>query len=262
MKYERTGPQVFVAYPHDEVTIPKIITSCNEHFKRQLKEGMTCDILASEQGPSCKTIDQLPSLTPIHIRFVKKEATYDKYSTFSYLSGITKRPASASASSAAVKNTGSAVCALSVPTFLGVGTGKKELFPKSSPITAMMTLGKAICKTETAPITIEVSRLNIETLKWSFFQSVDFAIEESEFGRGGFRSAFKATTMSPVFLGRQLVIKYYLPETLEAIQSLKETPEIHARKSVQMMALAGNLSSQRRKSLYTQIKKDTFGTTF
>ena len=43
-----------------------------------------------------------------------------------------------------------------------------------------MKLGKAFCKTETAPITIEVSRLNIETLKWSFFQSVDFAIEESE----------------------------------------------------------------------------------
>ena len=31
---------------------------------------------------------------------------------------------------------------------------------------------------------------------------------------------------------------------------------------MQMMALAGNLSSQLRESLGTQIKKDTFGTTF
>ncbi len=33
MKYERTGLQIFVAYLYDEVTIPNVIKSCNEHFK-------------------------------------------------------------------------------------------------------------------------------------------------------------------------------------------------------------------------------------
>ena len=33
-KYERTGPQEFVPFVFDEVTIPNIITACNSHFKK------------------------------------------------------------------------------------------------------------------------------------------------------------------------------------------------------------------------------------
>lgn len=134
---------------------------------------------------------------------------------------------------------------------VGAGVAEKSVFrkpfPKSLPVTTIMKLGKAISTKTTPPISIEVSKFDIDSLQWSCFQSVEFAVEESEFARGGFRAALKATSVSSMFLGKQLVIKHYLPETLKVIQSVNETTEIHARKSVQMIALAGNLASQLNK---------------
>ena len=33
-KYERTGPQEFVEFPYQEVTIPNIVKACNKHFEK------------------------------------------------------------------------------------------------------------------------------------------------------------------------------------------------------------------------------------
>ena len=65
MKYSREGPRDFVQFEYEEVTIENIKKACQKHFK----EHRDCDVLASEQGPSCSRIDQLPSLKIIHIRF-------------------------------------------------------------------------------------------------------------------------------------------------------------------------------------------------
>ena len=65
MKYSREGPRDFVPFEYEEVTIDNIKKACQKHFK----EHRNCDVLASEQGPSCSRIDQLPSLKIIHIRF-------------------------------------------------------------------------------------------------------------------------------------------------------------------------------------------------
>ena len=65
MKYSREGPRDFVPFEYEEVTIDNIKKACQKHFK----EHRDCDVLASEQGPSCFRIDQLPSLKIIHIRF-------------------------------------------------------------------------------------------------------------------------------------------------------------------------------------------------
>ena len=65
MKYSREGPRDFVPFEYEDVTIDNIKKACQKHFK----EHRNCDVLASEQGPSCSRIDQLPSLKTIHIRF-------------------------------------------------------------------------------------------------------------------------------------------------------------------------------------------------
>ena len=31
-----------------------------------------CDVVAGEQGPSCKTVDQISSLKVIHVRFINR----------------------------------------------------------------------------------------------------------------------------------------------------------------------------------------------
>ena len=65
MKYSREGRRDFVPSEYEEVTIDNIKNTCQNHFK----EHRNCDVLASEHGPSCSRIDQLPSLKITHIRF-------------------------------------------------------------------------------------------------------------------------------------------------------------------------------------------------
>ena len=65
MKYSREGPRDLVPFEYEGVTIDNIKKACQKHFKEHRK----CDVLASEQGPSCSRIDQLPSLIIIQIRF-------------------------------------------------------------------------------------------------------------------------------------------------------------------------------------------------
>ena len=68
-KYSRVGPRECVAYEYEEVTAENIKAARRKHFKPKL--GTVCDILAGEQGPSCKSVDQIPDLRVIHIRFIE-----------------------------------------------------------------------------------------------------------------------------------------------------------------------------------------------
>ena len=58
-KLAEEGPREFVEDNYYE------IITCTQHFK----EKRNCDVLASEQGPSCTRLDQLPILNLIFIRF-------------------------------------------------------------------------------------------------------------------------------------------------------------------------------------------------
>ena len=40
---------------------------------------MVCDILAGEQGPSCTSVDHIPNLRVVHIRFVETGATSQSF---------------------------------------------------------------------------------------------------------------------------------------------------------------------------------------
>ena len=95
MKYSQEGPRDFVPFEYEEVTIDNIKKACQKHFK----EHRNCDVLASEQGPSCSRIDQLPSFKIIHIRFMNdlsRKLLFPEMSSFSKTSDISgissKRP--------------------------------------------------------------------------------------------------------------------------------------------------------------------------
>ena len=100
MKYERLGPQEFVTYPFDEVSLENIKKACYFHFKDRLTHSdMVCDILATQNGPSCTKLSHLPNFKKLHVRFVVKQdeqpaskrpklsgdmdmQVYDKFETF------------------------------------------------------------------------------------------------------------------------------------------------------------------------------------
>ena len=45
--------------------------ACQINFAKRVEEGMVCDVLAGEQGPSCCKVEHIPDLKVIHVRFVK-----------------------------------------------------------------------------------------------------------------------------------------------------------------------------------------------
>ncbi len=52
------------------LTIDNIKKACTRQFKRNIGAGMVCDILAGNQGPSCRTVKQIPNLNLIHVQFI------------------------------------------------------------------------------------------------------------------------------------------------------------------------------------------------
>ena len=60
----------FVLFTENELTIENIKRCCERNFATQVGNSLVCDILAGEQGPSCKTLEQIPDMKIIYMRFV------------------------------------------------------------------------------------------------------------------------------------------------------------------------------------------------
>ena len=75
-KYSRMGPREFVRFEFEEVTSENIKSACCSHFSPTLIGRKRCDILAGEQGPSCRSVDQIPDLKMIHVRFIDEKTGY------------------------------------------------------------------------------------------------------------------------------------------------------------------------------------------
>ena len=53
-KYSRVGPRVFVSFPYEEMTINNTTSACEKHFSSVTDGGVVCDVVAGDQGPSCR----------------------------------------------------------------------------------------------------------------------------------------------------------------------------------------------------------------
>ena len=264
-KYERTGPQEFVPFVFDEVTIPNIIAACNNHFKKRPK-GMSCDVLATDRGSSCTKISQLPNLKLIHDGFVVAENELDSSITsntrgYQFTSSPVRCEASTSIRSKQLPVPRS-TSALGVKRKLEVSFRAPPKVPKSLGVTSMMKLGQAITATETSQEIIEVSKFNISDMVWSPPVSAHFTIENEAFADGGFRAAYRATSNSPNFEDKTYVVKRFLPKTIELIATVNETQDDHARKSIQMQALADNFASQIASKVDKDGNKNVYGKCF
>ena len=57
-------------FTKDKLTIENIKRCCERHFATQDGTSLVCHFLAGEQGPSCKTLEQIPDMKVIYVRFV------------------------------------------------------------------------------------------------------------------------------------------------------------------------------------------------
>ena len=56
-KYSRMGPRKFVPFPEDmDFDIENIKNACVKYFSPSIGKDVVCDVLAAEQGPSCKSV--------------------------------------------------------------------------------------------------------------------------------------------------------------------------------------------------------------
>ena len=208
-KYTRVGPREFVSYQdHDgELTIEGIQDACEKHFAL---EDMSCDILASDQGPSCTSMEHIPDLKVIHVRFVKETSKLN-------LKKIEKSPSY------------KPINISSVPSMLPSDASKgifhhnlphsspEKSYPKSLSVSQMIKLGK-ILKPGADKKVLEIYSFNLETMSWSCIpQKVEFTVEDDVLGSGGFRKAYKARSTSAGYNHTTWVVKKYLHDVEKEI---------------------------------------------
>eukprot|EP00794_Sanderia_malayensis_P000718 gene718-16396_t len=174
-KFERKGPQEFVAFPYEDINVPNIIKAYNTHFK------MTCDILPEECGPSCSRIDQLANLKVIHSSFVRT----DQHSAMAsqLLSADLSNCAHPSLGGIHLSAGNNRVIPRSfsvVPSKRKADTPFKTPLPKSLCVTQMLKLGKVITTTTKQPTAIQIAQFDLEKLAWSAPKLAHFEIEEME----------------------------------------------------------------------------------
>ena len=73
-KYSRIDPREFVPFDYEEVTLNNICNiknACRRHFASIMGVRMVCDVLAGEEGPSCPSVQQIPDLKVVRVRFIE-----------------------------------------------------------------------------------------------------------------------------------------------------------------------------------------------
>ena len=266
-KYLRVGPREFVPFEFDEVTIANIKIACEKHFAHRVGKHMSCDVLAGEQGPSCKTISQIPSTKLIHIRFIP-DASIDidlsadlKSRQLSAASTSSLAPAHSFIRKRRTESNFSEAASSSLPNAKRSLTGgsPSKCYPKSLSVLDMMKLGKIVDKHKTT--VIHLYSFDINSMSWcKVAKTVEFLLDPEPLGEGGFRAAYKATSQHAEFKGRSWVIKKYLPTAVATIEATNLTVRDHNKRVVQMHMLARNFTLQLKEEIIKdQSKADEYG---
>ena len=236
-KYARVGPREFVSFhADDELTIENIKSACEKHFAPQLGSTLACDVLAGEQGPSCKTVEQIPDLKVIYVRFIAR-GTLDQSVELNISTRGRQESMSRTRSEGPSRPSKFAKCG-------GASSNPSKFVPLSLSVADMIKLGK-LDTSQTATTVVNMYTFDMELFTWSQIPIIaEFNEEKEPFGKGGFRNAYKATTKHPQFKGTIWVLKRYLPHAVKGIEDIGETVKDHTRKVVQMHLLARNFASQ------------------
>ena len=256
-KCSRIGPREFVPYLKDDLTVRGIKDACLSHFGRRVAE-MECDILAGEQGPSCKTLEQISDLNKvIHVRFVSKDIIFVSDDKTRENEDSVQIPSKKLRQSDAFAKPKSVPATSEIP-----AKDEKVVYPKSLSISQVLKLGKLV-KVPPGRKVLNLFHFDLDHIAWSDIPiTVEFEIESDPFAQGGFRSAHKASSVTVGFSEKIWVIKKFLPDTIKCIkEELKQTLENQAKKGIQVHYLAKNFAEQMHKRV-EEVCKNEYGNTF
>ena len=231
-KFEPLEPREFV--PFSEFTclsLENIKTACEEHYS--MPTG-TCDVLASNQGPSCTRFEQIKGKKIYLIRFLQADPEYHSQ-RFSTTNEIHHGPVERKAL-----------------TSLQSSTAEPSKFAQSVSLADLMKAGKIIKKR--IPDKLNLEQFDIETMVWKDHAEMNFLIDEEPFEQGFFRKAYKAVEYTSQ---KMWVVKRYKEQAIKNLDHLNLGHEEHARKQVQMHTVARNLAQRLEKNA-----PEEFGETF
>ncbi|CAB4028783.1 transient receptor potential cation channel subfamily M member 6-like, partial [Paramuricea clavata] len=243
-KYEPLDTRDFVPFSdYEELSIENIKDACEQFYSAP---AGSCDILASDRGPSCTKMEQIKGKKVYFIRFLPP-AEHDR-SQQSRVQGSNSAPIS--------------------PSKIGEIDGHhpetpspklaRTVYPKSVSIGDLLRAGKLVRPPQLTTLSLEM--FDVEKCEWIKTPlTLSVEIEETKFDSGAFRDAFRAkcTDKSSSLVG-EWVIKKYRDEAITTIQEqLQMTVEDHTRKQVQMHAVARNLTAR-----FSAKVPEEFGETF
>ena len=168
--FSRIGARIFVPFAeYEEITLPNIKLACEKHFLPTAGKSVMCGVLAGEQGPSCSTLEQIPYLKQIHIRFIQRqEQNHVDSNVYLTPDDLPKKE----------KRTASSVPTVSSFVEMQSPWSPKHIkvFPKSLSVSDMLKLGQVVQKKATT--LIEMSSFELDPLGWSLTATtIEFNIE-------------------------------------------------------------------------------------
>lgn len=163
-----------------DVTLENIKAACERHFAPILtSENMACDVLAGERGPSCRSVDQIPDLRKIHVRFINK-CNYENIE-YSDSEGESKDDSSK-------VDTDEAEPKGKVPKT----DQRPTKYPLSLSVVDMMRLGKLAGESSLSSV-VKIYHNDLISNTWSQIPTkIEFHLNSNKCGEGRFRQVFKA----------------------------------------------------------------------
>ena len=140
----------------------------------------------------------------------------------------------------------------SLPTQLKRRSGSKNLdaptmetkFAASVSIADLLKAGKLVKPPNKNKVKLTFEKFDVQDQEWQEVMEQDVVIETQKFSSGAFRDAFRATSKT-TGTHQQWVVKTYNHKAVEAIVvKLSSTIDDHARKQVQMHAVASHLTQK------------------
>ena len=246
-KFEPLDTRDFVPFgDYDDLTIENIKEACEKYYRAP--EG-SCDILASDRGPSCTKLEQIKGKKVYFIRFLPPKSTdiVPKSGQPLFEDSFVAPKQVRSAPSPVKKSVKHPALQL-----------QSTVFPKSVSVTDLLKAAKLVKPPATNRTALDLESFDVTEMKWVRSGSLTLEIEETRFSHGAFRDAFRANTVDKNVSQTKWVVKQYQEKASNAIKDdLRMSLEDHTRKQVQMNAVARHLTKKFAKNVPPE-----FGGTF
>lgn len=229
-KYDPLDTRDFVPFgEYEELSLENIKEACERYYN---SPENSCDVLASERGPSCTKMEQVKGKKVYYIRFVQPQDDVVRAKKAKTSKSEPISPSKKDDYSAVALNT------------QNCPTQPKTVYPKSISLENLLRAGKLVKPPEIT--TLKVEAFDVGNAKWVAMPTIEVEIEQKSFAGGAFRDAYKAKCVNKGgSLGEELVVKKYSPEAIKEItETLKVPLKNHTKKQVQMHSVAKSITAR------------------